>query len=303
MGIYLAQEKGFFKDQGIDVEVTDIENSGAPMTVLLANGQLDVAGGNLTSGLFKAIAQEKGAKLVADKGHIGKDTDYIVLLVRKDHLDSGRFKTLKDLRGFKMGLTALDGVSQQILTDKFLQKGGLGEKDIEFVKLSYAEMNTALKTKSIDATVQLEPFVAQAEQAGFARVVAKGSEVYPGQQSAALIYSKKFLANRDQAIRFMMAYLKGVRLYNRSLKDSDARRDVAGILQKRLGIQDTIGAKMAPVGLNSDGNLNLLTLDGDLHWYQEKGFLKSDTPTSSLVAKDVVDLSFAREAVRRLDGK
>ena len=51
-GIYLAEAKGYFKDQGLNVEITDVANSGAPMTLLLAKGELEVGAGNLTSGLF-----------------------------------------------------------------------------------------------------------------------------------------------------------------------------------------------------------------------------------------------------------
>ena len=55
-GIYLADEKGYFKEQGLTVEITDVANSGAPMTVLLAKGEIEVGAGNLTSGLFNAVA-------------------------------------------------------------------------------------------------------------------------------------------------------------------------------------------------------------------------------------------------------
>lgn len=297
-GIYLADAKGFFKEQNLDVEVIDVANSGAPMTLLLAKGELDVGGGNLTSGLFSAVAEGKDVKLVADKGHLSKDADYIVLLVRKDHVDSGRFKTLKDLKGFKMGLTALDGVSQQILADKFLAKAGLSDKDVSFVKLSYAEMNAALKSKDIDATIQLEPFVAQAEIAGFAKVVARGSDVYPTQQSAALLFSPSFLKNRDQAVKFMTAYLKGVRLYNRSVNDKKIAADVGAILQKRLKIDPAVYDKMTPVGLTNDGALDVKSLDADLNWYLTKGYLKTE-----LKAASVVDDTIAKDAVKRLDGK
>src|SRR6185312_7191161 len=72
-GIFLAQDLGYFKAQNLDVEITAIANSGAPMTLLLANDKLDVGAGNLTAGLFHAIAKGEGIRVVADKGHVGKN--------------------------------------------------------------------------------------------------------------------------------------------------------------------------------------------------------------------------------------
>ena len=299
-GIYLAEAKGYFKDQGLNVEITDIANSGAPMTLLLAKGELEVGAGNLTSGLFSAIASGQGVKLVADKGHVEKSRDYIALIVRQDHIESGRYKSLKDLKGFKVGLTALDGVSQQIVMDKFLRKAGLTEKDIEYVKLSYAEMNAALKTKSIDATIQLEPFVAQAELGGFAKRIAGSSEVHPDQQSAALMYSSSFMKeHHDQAVKFMAAYLKGIRLYNKSLSDPAAKKEVREVLGPRLKItDDKVWDRIVPIGLRDSGELNVKSLQEDLDWYTSKGYLKSKN-----LAASIVEATFTGEAQKILNAK
>jgi NitT/TauT family transport system substrate-binding protein len=298
-GIYLAEDEGYFKEQGLDVEITDVANSGAPMTLLLSKNELDVGAGNLSSGLFNAALQGQQFKLVADKGHVDKDHDYIALIVRQDLVDSGRYKSLKDLKGYKMGLTALDGVSQQIVAEKFLKKAGLSDKDVTFVKLSYAEMNTTLKTKGLDATVQLEPFVARAELGKFAKRVAGSNDVHPGQQSAAIIYSPQFMAKRRaDGVKFMVAYLKGVRLYNKSLTDPETRKKVRASLGRRMKLDDAVWDKMVPIGLNGDGSMNLKSLDEDLRWYKEKGYLKGE-----LKAAKLADTGFAKEAAKILDGK
>lgn len=261
------------------------------MTAMLAGGQLDVAAGNLTAGLFTAIAENHVATVVADKGHIEAHADYICLLVRSDHIKSGRFKTLKDLKGFKVGVTALDGVSQQILLDRFLTKAGLTEKDVQYIKLSYSEINAALKTGHLDASIQLEPYLTQAEIEGFATVAAKGSEVYLGQQSAAVIYSHTFLARHDDAVHFMRAYLKGVHDYNQSLHDPILHARVVAVLKKHITLSDEAWNRLIPVGLKDDGSINTASVTDDLAWYKQKGFIKKP-----LQFNDVVDGSFAAEA-------
>ncbi len=298
VGIYIAMDKGYFKDEGLDVNVTDFKNSGAPMTLLLAKGELDVGAGNLTSGLFNAMTEGQQFKLVADKGHLALDRDYIGLLVREDHLANGRYKNFGDLKGFKMGLTALDGVSQQIIAERFLEKAGLAAKDVTFVKLSYAEMNVALRTKQIDACIQLEPFLTQAEKDGIGKRVAGGVEVHPRQQSGAIFFSPNFISERPaDGIKFMKAYLRGVRLYNKSIENKSFDKDLLASLKKHIPVdQDSLWNEMRPVGLNNNGLLDLTSLQQDLEWYRNKKYL-----TKNLKVEEIVDLKFANQATTLLD--
>lgn len=296
-GIYLAQQRNYFKEQGLEVEITDFKNSGAEMNALLSKGELDVGAGNLSSGFFNAILSGQKFKAVADKGHVEKKSDYIGLLVRTDHIASGRYKTLKDLKNFKIGLTALNGVSQQIVAERFLLKAGLSDTDVEYVKLSYSEMNIALKSKNIDATIQLEPYLIKAELDGIAKKVATASEVHPNQQSAVIIFSENFMKNRrDEASRFMKAYLKGVRDYNSAFVDGKDKKKTIDDLKKQIKIEDEkVWNNMVPVGLNNNGEIDQKSLEGDIAWYVSKKYLEKAPPI-----EDVIDMSFARVAAAEL---
>ncbi|AUO00081.1 hypothetical protein C0V70_18610 [Bacteriovorax stolpii] len=299
-GIYLAQERGYFKEQGLEVDITDFNNSSASMTALLSKGELDVGAGNLVSAHFNAINMGQKFKLVADKGHLEKKKDYIALLVRADHITSGRYKTPKDLKGFKMGLTSLDGVSQQIVAERILIKNGLQPSDVEFVKLSYAEMNNALKAKLIDATIQIEPFLTKAVLEGFAQNVLPATDVHPYQQSAALLYSQNFIEkDHDLAVKFMVAYLKGVRDYNNAFEKGKDKDKVIADLKKTLKIEDdNVWNKMIMVGLDSDGKLNEAALKEDMEWYLNKKYI-----TALPAMTELVDNKFAKAAALELNKK
>lgn len=296
-GIYLAQERGYFKAQGLEVEITDFNTSSASMTALLSKGELDVGAGNLVSAHFNAINLGQRFKFVADKGHLEKNKEYIALLVRADHLETGRYKTPKDLKGFKMGLTSLDGVSQQIVAERILLKNGLNPSDVEFVKLSYAEMNNALKAKLIDATIQIEPFVTKAELEGFAKNVMPATAVYPNQQSAALLYSQDFIEkNPVEAHKFMVAYLKGVRDYNNAFEKNQDKARVIADLKKTLKIEDDkIWEKMHTVGLDNNGKINESALKEDIEWYLSKKYITAIPPM-----KSIVDPQFSETAAKEL---
>jgi NitT/TauT family transport system substrate-binding protein len=294
-GIYLAKERGYFKELGLEVEITDFNNSGAPMTLLLSKGELDVGAGNITAGLFNAIAQGQKFKIVADKGSIDTGKDYLSLIVRNEHIKSGRYKELKDLKGFKMGLTSLEGVSQEILTEKFLNKAGLKLEDVTFVKLAYSEMNMALKAGNIDATIQIEPFLTNAINSEIATKIAGGSEVYPRQQSGALFYSPKFIKERKtDAEKFMIAYAKGVDDYNKAFIQGINKAEVIADLKKVFKYDDQVWAQMAPVGLNAYGKLNTKELNDDIKWYEKRYIKKTLNP------KEIIDESFTKKAEKAL---
>lgn len=297
-GIYLAQERGYFKAQGLKVEINDFNNSSASMTALLSKGELDVGAGNIVSAHFNAINLGQRFKFVADKGHLTEKKDYIALLVRTDLVTSGRYRSPKDLKGFKMGLTSLDGVSQQIIAERILTKNGLNPKDVEFIKLSYAEMNSALKAKLIDATIQVEPFLSKAVLDGFAQNMMSASIVHPAQQSAVLLYSQDFIEkNPIEAKHFMMAYLQGVRDYNNAFEKGKDRQKVILDLKKTLKIEDeNIWNKMHTVGLDNNGLINKESLKEDIEWYFSKKYI-SKIPDM----KNIVDMQFSDSASIELD--
>lgn len=299
--IYIAQEKGYFQKYGLgQVELIPFRNSGAPMTVLLANGEIDIGGGNINSGLLNAINSGISIKVVADKGHVGKDTSYISLLVRNDHISSGRYKGTEDLKGFKLGFTSEVGVSQQILLDKVLKKSNLKLSDVEFVKLTYPEMNIALKNKSIDATIQLEPYVTMAVKSGIAKKVETAYSFYPNQQSAGIFYSPKMIKEKkDIGVKFMAAYLNGIEDYNTAFLENKNKKEIISILKKYITIDDDeVWNSVTPVGLAANGAIELESLKSDIEWYKLNKFTEK-----SPSVQDVFDEYFLVEAKKLLSGK
>lgn len=291
-GIYIAQENGYFKDAGFDVELLVMNSSTSQMTGLLSNNEIQIAAGNLTAGLYAAWAAGSKFRIVADKGHVSDDGQYIWLIVREDLVKSGKVKSPKDLKGLKIGLPSVDGSSQQVVLDRILKSEGLSIKDVETLKVGYPEMNIALSGKSIDAAVQLEPFVSNAVKDGVAVKFASAHKYHPNQQSAALLFSEGFSKqnNKIEAIKFMKAYLKGVQDYNESLKKKELWIDLASKLNKYTKIDgEKFWKKVEPVGLSSDGKMNIDSMKGDMDWYVQNGFLKTPVDISS-----IVDLSFLR---------
>ena len=294
--VFIAAEKGYFEQVGIKPLLQPFKGSAPQMVPLLATGQLMVGGGNVTAGLYNAITQDIPIKLVADKGIVTPGHGYLALIVRKQHVDSGRFKSFADLKGMTLAVTAR-GVSQEIATEYYLKTAGLTLNDISLSTLAYADMNIALANGALDATVQIEPYVASAVENGLAVRVAGSDEVYPNQQSAVMMYSPIFIEKHPQLAKdFMVAYVRGQRDYNDAFEKNIGRDEIIRILAKHTAMKDpAIYAKVAPVGLHPDGALNIESLRSDAKWFVEHGYLKSEPDMDK-----IVDTRFVQYAVEKL---
>jgi NitT/TauT family transport system substrate-binding protein len=300
VGYYVADAMGYFKDEGIEVSMTPF-NSAAQMMAPLGIGDLDVGGGTVSAGFYNSIGRGINTKIVADQSSMKPGYGYSSLMVRKDLVDSGRFKTIADLKGMKVAIGA-PGTGTASALNETLKTGGLKYGDVDVVYLGFPEHLPAFLNKGIDAAISNEPTMTlEIEQGAAVRIV--GNDVtYPDQQTAVVFYSERFIKNRhDVAERFMRAYIRGVRLYNDALKDGrlagPAANQIIPILTKYTSTKDeAMFRRIIPSAVNPNGEVNLTGLKRDLTFFRELGLIES----KDVSADGVVDGSFVKAAVSRL---
>ncbi len=291
--IYIADAKGFFKDQGITLQSSAFA-SAAQMVAPLGTGELQVGGGASSAGLFNAIGRGVGMFIVADKGNLDPGSGYEAVVVRKDL--AGVIKGPGDLRGRTVALSALD-ITPEVTLDTYLKSGGLSIKDVTVVTIPHVDMLQALKNGSIDAGLPIEPNVSRIVAAGVGSVLIRSDAITPGHQTAVVLFSEKFAQQRDLAVRFMKAYIQGARFYTDAFvkKDAAKRTEAIAILAKATNIDPTLFDTMVMPGINPAGRVNLESLASIENWFVAKGSQQKFIELSK-----AVDLSFADEAVRQL---
>jgi NitT/TauT family transport system substrate-binding protein len=299
VGFFIADKKGYFKQEGLDVKFMTFD-SGAKMVAPLGNGQLEVGAGSPSAGLYNAIARGLDMKIVADKGSTPPGYGYQPLLVRKDLIDSGRYKTLKDLKGMKIAGSAVGSASTSTLNEA-LKKAGLKYEDVERVFLGFPQHVMALQNKAVDAAMTTEPSATRAVQSGAAVRVMGDDVIYPNHQLAVVLYSGAFIkTNPDAGKRFMRAYLRAVRDYNDALKDGKIAgpkaAEVIAILTEYTNIKDpALYRTISPQGCNPDGDVNDASLNIDLAFYKSEGQIKGN-----VTVEQAVDNSFVAAALKDL---
>lgn len=293
--LLIADAKGYFKDKGLDVTLSKFD-SAAKMIPLLGSGQLDVGAGAPSAGFYNAVSRDINLKIVADKGELVTNYDYMPILVRKDLVDSGKVKTVADLKGLKVAEPA-EGTATSSTLGAVLKAGGLQYDDVQHAYLGFPDQVAAFENGSIDAAATTEPTATTIVDSGEAVRFADSTKQYNDQQLAVVLYSSDFAEKKAAAAQcFMDAYVKAAHDYSAAVEgghwDGQGADDIVRIVSDRIGmpvdqIKKTVPSYVAP---NAEVNLDSLTKDYD--FFKAQGW----TEGPALDVSTLVDNSFVQKA-------
>jgi len=298
--IFLGVEKGYFKEFGVEPELVYFQ-AAAPIATALAAGQLDVGATGLTAALYNIVLGGEKLWIVADKGREWPGYPLVAIVVQKELWDGG-LRSIKDLKGRRIGVTQL-GSTFHYHIGNILQKEGLALSDVRIVPLqAMAATVEALKGKQVDAILVPQPFPGAVEAQGFGRIMAWAGDLYPW-QIAAVFYSDKLARDRTRAVAFMKGYVKASRYYHdAALVQKDGRpahgpayEELVEITAKYTGARPEI-IKLGFPFQDRNGRLLVPDIERQMAWWVANGFMKRPLPLRS-----VVDTSFVEEAVKGLE--
>jgi ABC-type nitrate/sulfonate/bicarbonate transport system substrate-binding protein len=197
--IYVAVHKGFYKAEGIDLEL-NFAQSGAAVVQQLTAGSLDVA---LSVGITDPIhAIEKGAPIAIVR-IVGKAAPY--LLIGKKEL-----KSIADLKGKTISVGAASDITT-VYFERMMAANGLKKGDYEMISAGVAAARyAALKAGIADAAVVLPPLNFQANTEGFVTLGAAADYVKDLPFTGMAMHRHWAEANRNVAKRILAATDKSV---------------------------------------------------------------------------------------------
>jgi NitT/TauT family transport system substrate-binding protein len=200
-GIYVAQEEGLFKKNGLEVELLHIPSSSRAIQAILA-GEIALS---YMDGLNAAQANVKGANLALVAGATNR---FVFSLMGKPEL-----KRVADLRGKKIGITRI-GSSTHTAALYALGQSGLKPADYQILPLvEVPNIFTALVAGQIDAGVVSPPTNSRARKAGLNELMNLAKEG-PEYVSVALGTTRAFIRDNEQIVRRVVrAYAEAVQLF------------------------------------------------------------------------------------------
>jgi len=273
--VFIAEEEGFFAEQGIQVEFLKMKEAAALQA--LALGSIDVWAGIFTVGSLNAILRGADIRLVADKGHFAAaGCPSFGLIARKDLVktpDVGDHQLLKGRR-FDVFISSFE----EYFLDKILSRSGL--KPDEVVKFNIpppAQMDAFTKGK-LDFAVTSEPWVTRYKRSGHAVLRTRVQEVIPDFNYAFIRFGPSLLKkNPESGRRFMVAYLKGVHQYNLGKTDRNLE-----IMSKHTRLDKSLLSEACWPQISSDGRINPQSVLEFQDWALAKGYLDSKMPIEKM---------------------
>jgi NitT/TauT family transport system substrate-binding protein len=196
----IAEQKGYFKDEGLNVEIVDFAGGSQSLRAVVG-GSADVVSGafehtiNLQASkqYFRAFVLQGRAPAIA----VGVAT-----------AKAGAYRSPADLKGMKIGVSA-PGSSTNMVANYVLAKGGLKPADVSFVGVGTASgALSALRSGQIDAISNVDPVMTMLEQKGDVKIIAdtrtlKGTQqLFGGPMPAASLYApEEFITKNPRTVQ------------------------------------------------------------------------------------------------------
>ena len=281
---YVAQEKGFFNKNNVEVNITLVQNYGNAVKAF-SNGEFD--------GMF--IVYSDAIILNSE----GIDTRVVYNLDSSDSADAivGNGNSLSDVKGKMIGVEGINSFSHFFVL-KSLEKVGLNEGDVEFVDMSAQNVSKGLKNGDIFAGHTYEPFVSDAINQGY-KILFTGAD-NPGIITNVLAFHSDLVDQQPQDIKNIIKALNDAKQDYENNKEEDIQimasesglnknEIISGIKSPKLfDLNYNVQHSMSK---NPNQTTSLYKTGNDIaRFYAERGVI-SDYP----IIDKIVDSHFASE--------
>jgi thiamine pyrophosphate-dependent acetolactate synthase large subunit-like protein/ABC-type nitrate/sulfonate/bicarbonate transport system substrate-binding protein len=306
VGFYIADARGYLRDEGIEAKFTTFD-SAARMVVPLATGEIDVGSGTVGAGTYNALERGVTLRAVADKARNMGAFSYQALVVRKALWENGEIRTLKDLKGRKFGMTTTAGNEAAVL-DEALRTVGLTIADVNVTTLSMPQQVVTFTNGALDASFLPEPFLRAAVTSGVAVSLMPVSKLRDNDVTGVIIYRDMLINKRPEvAKRIMKADIRGLRDYVDALKDArlagSGAEEVIDIISRYSVVKDkNVLRSIVPHFVDLNGNVGVESLEKDWAFYKRQGLIKGDVTVDQLIDKRWVDSAIKELGPLRSDG-
>ena len=284
---FVALERGYFKEEGLDVEFKFFQ-AAQPMAVAVASKDVDYAVTAISGGLI-SLAEKGAAKVIGGA------------LMEEVGIDGQ--KILVSDKAFKAGVTSpekLDGMSYAITqSGSSFHYMGAKISAKEGIELSYKPLQKvgaiigALKSGQVDGW-SIVPHIGKALAAGGeVHIIGNVADYITDYQVTVVFTSADRAANdRDTSEAFLRAFSKGAADFNAALVDKtageEAAEDMIKLIHKYV-YTDRPYEKAAPtirngaMRINADAALNTASVQDQLDWFKSEKLIEDDITIDTLV--------------------
>jgi NitT/TauT family transport system substrate-binding protein len=285
---FVADAEGYFAAQNIDFEPIFVPRvSDASSYALLFGGEAEALQGAWTPGIFNAITRGEDLKAVSAAAYDAVDHCPHGAFV----VDEGQAENfdVESLRGAHV--TTPPGLTTFYL-DKYLNQFGMDSDDVTFEDIPVAARGEAVMNNSVALAWLNEPALSLLLNEGEIEILVGAQEIMPDASQGAMYFGPNML-NRDDdlAVRFLTAYLQGIRRFN----EGPTERNLE-IISPILEQEPESLAAGCWIAMRHDGTVNTDAIMEYQNWSYEQGEVDAIVPVEGFY-----DPSYVQEAGERLE--
>ncbi|MDN5843261.1 MAG: ABC transporter substrate-binding protein [Alcaligenaceae bacterium] len=271
--IRLGAKKGFFKEAGVDLRITDTSSGAASITALIA-GQFDVVFANTVSVMQ---GRDKGLPLImidaasTSTGVNGKDFSALVVS------STNTMKSAKELSGKVIASNTVKNIGEVTARLSVAKAGGDGAS-VKVVEMPFSNMEQALEQGEIDAAWMVEPFHTTAIQHGLRDIASNYVDTAPHLTAAAFVSTDGIVQKKADMIKKLRAAIVKSAEYANTHPD-----EIRAFIPTFTKITPAIAnAFVIP---RYDPKVNVVSLEAMLPEMRRLGMISSDFKVSSVILK------------------
>ena len=194
---YIAQEKGFFKQEGVEIELSVMENTPLKMGALMA-GRVDIVAS--TADEFPTYMRN------------GKPLRYILAVDNSNGGDGvvshKSIATVADLKGRTVAFE--EGSVSQFFINALLRRNGLTQKDIKVVNMTATDAGVAFTANRVDAAVTWEPHLSQGANTDHGKILVSSAETPGLIVDVIAVLDKTAIEKRKELEAFVRAWQRAL---------------------------------------------------------------------------------------------
>ncbi|MCB1362702.1 MAG: ABC transporter substrate-binding protein [Rhodobacteraceae bacterium] len=291
---FVAFERGYFSDEGLDVEFRFFQ-AAQPMAVAIASGDADYAVTAISGGLI-SLAEKGAARVIAGALSEEKGIDGQKILASDAAFQSG-LTSPAQLDGKSFGITQA-GSSFHYMGARIAEAEGatLTFKPLQKV----GAIIGALKSGQIDAWSIVPHIAKPLAGSGAVHIIGNVADYLPGYQVTTVFTSEaNATGQRARTEAFLRAFARGADDFNAALVDRTAgeaaSEDMVRLIHKYV-YADRPYEKAAPsiingaMRINANGALNKGSVMDQLDWFKSEGLIKDSVTFDTLVDSSYVKM-------------
>jgi NitT/TauT family transport system substrate-binding protein len=296
--VFLAKERGYFADEGLDVEIVFFE-SAPNIAVAAGSGEVTFGVTALTAAFYNLAAEERltivAGQAQEKKGYAGN----VILVSQRDHAAGAT--SLADLFARPFGLTQFGSPSHYQL-GQLAAANGVSMESIQIRAFqTLPNLVSALANGEVSWAIIAPPISTQLVEKGAAVALSPYSD-YAGYQFGAAFTARENLERRTAMIeKFLRAYKKGLKDYS-ILNAQQAKEESAAVAEARAAAavlasyvypdepteQGITKVLASALYVDPAGEVDVEDIKKQIGWYYDQGLIKAKPSIEEFVSLDLL---------------